>query len=94
MTATRAEFLATVLPPALELATAYTQSEHDPALFIETMRRVVGESLQAEDPLTATGQLLFGLSALCGILLDEMAERAGIDRAAVLAEVHRLYLTP
>ena len=94
MTAAKADFLATVLPPALELATAYTQSEQDPALFIETMRRVVGESLQAQDPLAATGQLLFGLSALCGILLDDLAERAGVDRAAVLAEVHRLHLTP
>ena len=66
------------------------------ALFIETMRRVVGESMQAEDPVTATAQLLFGLFALCGlcgILLDDLAERAGVDRAAVLAEAHRLNLT-
>jgi hypothetical protein len=94
MTPTRAEFLAVMLPPALELATAYTQSEHDPALFIDTMRRVVGESLHTDDPSTATAQLLFGLSALCGILLDDLAENTATDRAAVLADVHRRYLTP
>ncbi|GAA1772539.1 hypothetical protein [Luedemannella helvata] len=90
--APREEFLATVLPPALELATAYAASEGDPALFVTTMRRVVDESMQATDPSTATAQLLFGMSALCGILLDDLADHEGTDRAAVLAQVHRLYL--
>jgi hypothetical protein len=35
----------------------------------------------------------FGLSALSGILLEEVAEATGRDQAQVLADIHRGYLT-
>lgn len=38
--------------------------------------------------------LPYDYGALEPILLDDLAEHAGTDRAAVLAEAHRLYLTP
>ena len=90
----REQFIATVLPPALELATAYTASEDDPALFVTTMRRVVSDSMTTSDPTTATAQLLFGMAALTGILLDDLCQQSGRDRTDVLAEIHRLYLVP
>jgi hypothetical protein len=85
--------VATVLPAALELTTAYGAAADDPGLFWETMRRVVGESLTGADPARAVAELLFGLSALSNLLLDELAEHTGQNRADVLAEVHRSYLS-
>lgn len=90
----RDEAMAAVLPAALELTTAYTAATDDPSLYWETMRRVVGESLTGADPATAIAQLVFGLSALSGILLDHLADETGRDRAAVLAEIHRAHLAP
>ncbi|BCB77181.1 hypothetical protein GCM10022251_57300 [Phytohabitans flavus] len=85
--------IAAVLPAALELTTAYTAASDDPSLYWQTMRRVLGESMDGADPATAMAQLIFGLSALSGILLDDLAEHTGQDRAALLAEIHRAYLT-
>ena len=90
--ANREELVAAVLPPAMELATAYTASGDDPALFWDTMRRAVADT-GAADPVTGTAQLLFGLSALSGILLDQLAKVSGQDKAFVLAQIHRLYLS-
>ncbi|BCB88831.1 hypothetical protein Psuf_061440 [Phytohabitans suffuscus] len=85
--------MAAVLPAALELTTAYTAAGDDPSLYWEAMRRVLGESLDGVDPATAMAQLIFGLCALSGILLDQLAEQTGQDRAGLLAEIHRVYLT-
>jgi len=84
------EALALVLPAALELTTA---AAGDPGLYWQTMRRVVGESLDGADPGRAVAQLLFGLSALNSILLDDLAATTGRDRAAILADLHRRYLS-
>jgi len=56
------------------------------------MRRVVGESLDGADPGRAIAQLLFGLSALNSILLDDLATATSRARATILTEVHRRYL--
>jgi hypothetical protein len=89
--ANREELIAAVLPPAMELATAYTAADDDPALFWDTMRRAVHDA-GADDPAAGTAQLLFGLSALSGILLDRIADLTGQDKSHVLAEIHQLYL--
>jgi hypothetical protein len=85
--------LATLLPPALELMTAFTASEDDPGFFWATMQRVVGESLTGADPGRAVAELVFGQAALAGILLDQLAEHTGTDRVSLLNQIHRTYLT-
>jgi hypothetical protein len=88
-----AEALAAVLPGALELMTAYTSSGSDPRFFWEAMRRVVGDSLTGADPARAVAELLFGLSAVGGILLDQLAEAGERSPDEVLQDLHRQYLT-
>ncbi len=84
---------AAVLPAALELTTAYACAGDEPDLYWQTMRRVVGESLSGADPAQAMAELLFGLSALSSILLDDLARLTGRGPAEVLAELHRTYLS-
>jgi hypothetical protein len=88
-----AEALAAVLPAALELMTAYTSSGADPRFFWEAMRRVVGESLTGADPARAIAELLFGLSAVGGILLDQLAGAVERSPNELLQDLHREYLT-
>jgi hypothetical protein len=85
--------LAAVLPPALELMTAYTSSGTDPRFFWDAMRRVVGDSLTGADPARAVAELLFGLSAVSGILLDQLAEAGDRSPGELLQDLHRDYLT-
>ena len=87
-----AEALAAVLPPALELMTAWTEAGEDPRFFWEAMRRVVGDSLTGADPGRAVAELLFGLSALGGILLDQLAETGERSQAQLLQQLHHTYL--
>ncbi|BCJ63957.1 hypothetical protein [Polymorphospora rubra] len=91
--ATPDELVAALLPPALELTTAYVTSDADPSLYWEALHRVVGESLTGAEPGRAVAELLVGLSALAGLLLDQLAEAGDRDRTQVLAELHRTYLT-
>jgi len=92
MSAGREEMLAGVLPPALEVMTAFTQSSEDPGFFWQAVQRVLGDPLDGGDPGEALARLTFGLSALSGILLEEIAEATGRDQAQVLADIHRGYL--
>ena len=86
--------LAEILPPALEVMTAFTQSRDDPAFFWQAIERVLGEPRDGTDPAGALTGLAFGLSALSGILLQEAADATGRDPAQVLADIHRAYLAP
>jgi len=88
----RQEMLAGVLPPALEVMTAFTQSGEEPGFFWQAIRRVLGDPLDGGDPGETLARLTFGLSALSGILLEEVAEATGRDQAQVLADIHRGYL--
>ncbi len=92
----RDEVLAAVLPPALELTAAFALSSDDPlagaTLYWETVRRIVEEALRDADPSRAIAELLFGLSALAAILLDELAASTGRDRGEVLTTLQRTYL--
>jgi len=88
----REEMIAGVLPPALEVMTAFTQSGEDPGFFWHAVQRVLSDPLDGGDTGEALARLAFGLSALSGILLDEVAEATGRDQARVLADIHRGYL--
>ena len=84
--------IAGMLPPALEVMTAFTQSRDDPSFFWQAVQRVIGEPLGGGDPAEAMAGLTFGLSALSGILLEQVAEATGRDQLQVLADIHRSYL--
>ena len=92
VSAGREEMLAGVLPPALEVMTAFTQSGEDPGFFWAAVQRVLGDPLEGGDPSETVARLTFGLSALSGILLAETAETTGRDQAQVLADIYRGYL--
>ncbi len=88
----RDEILAGVLPPALEVMTAFTQSGDDPAFFWHAVQRVINEPLDGGEPTEALAKLTFGLSALSAVLLQEVAEATGRDQTQVLTDIHRSYL--
>ena len=92
MSKDREKMLAGVLPPALEVMTAFTQSDEDPEFFWAAVERVLGDPLDGGEPGETLARLTFGLSALSGILLEEIAEVTGRDQAQVLADIHRGYL--
>lgn len=90
------ELMHTVLPPALEVLTAWSiaESDHDPSVFHHAMDRVLGDAARSEEPLRGLAQMMFGLSSLSGILLDELARRSDRSHGEVLQEVHHRYLKP
>lgn len=90
------ELLHTVLPAALEVLTAWSiaETEADPSVFRQAMDRTIGEVVSAPDPLRGLAEMLFGLSSLSGILLDELAQVTGRSRGEVLHAVHLRYLDP
>jgi hypothetical protein len=90
------ELLHTVLPPALEVLTAWSiaKTEADPSVFRQAMDRTIGEAASAPDPLRGLAEMIFGLSSLSGILLDELAQTTGRSRGEVLHAVHLRYLDP
>ena len=73
------QLLQAVLPPALEVLTAWSiaEIEADPSVFHQAMDRALGDAAAAPDPLRAPAQMMFGLSSLSGILLDELAQITG-----------------
>jgi cyanophycinase-like exopeptidase len=85
-----------VLPPALEVLTAWSiaETEADPSVFRQAMDRTIGEAVSAQDPLRRLAEMMFGLSALSGILLDELAQATGRSCGEVLQAVHLRYLDP
>ena len=72
--------------------TAFTQSCDDPGFFWQAIQRVLGEPREGGDPGETLAGLTFGLSALSGILLEEVDAATGRDQAQVLADIHRSYL--
>lgn len=85
-----------MLPPALEVLTAWSIAEldADPAVFHQAMDRAIGDAAESPDPLRGLAQMMFGLSSLSGILLDELADATGRSHSEVLHGVHRRYLDP
>jgi hypothetical protein len=92
VSAGRDEMLAGVLPPALEVMTAFTQAGEDPGFFWHAVERVLGDPLDGSDAGETLARLTFGLSALSGILLEEVARATGRDQVQILADIHRGYL--
>jgi hypothetical protein len=90
------ELLHTVLPPALEVLTAWSiaETEADPSVFRQAMDRTLSDAAGAQDPLRGLAEMMFGLSSLSGILLDELAEATGRSHGEVLRAVHLRYLDP
>lgn len=88
------ELMHTVLPPALEVLTAWSiaATEADPSVFRQAMDRTLSDAAGAQDPLRGLAEVMFGLSSLSGILLDELAEATGRSRGEVLHAVHLRYL--
>ncbi|HET9256463.1 MAG TPA: hypothetical protein VFO16_14860 [Pseudonocardiaceae bacterium] len=85
-----------VLPPALEVLTAWSiaETEADPSVFRQAMDRVIADAALTRDPLRGLAEAIFGLSALSGILLDELAQATGWSRGEVLHGIHLRYLDP
>ncbi len=81
-----------VLPEALEVMTAFTQSRDDPGFYWQAVQRVLADATETNDPALPVTRLTFGLSALAGILLDDLSAASGQEPASILAEVHRRYL--
>nr|MDT0663681.1 hypothetical protein [Micromonospora sp. DSM 115978] len=83
------------LPVAIEIMTAYTDSAHDPEFFWQSVQRVMTDSSGRSDPASAVADLVLGLSTLCGITLDHLAERSGPQTGPrdVLAAIQRAYVT-
>ncbi len=92
MTAEPDRVLGAVLPQALEVMTAFTQSRGDPAFYWDAIARVLADAESADDNATPVARLTFGLSALAGILLDDLSAASGQEPAQILADVHRRYL--
>ncbi|MGH3916256.1 MAG: hypothetical protein ACRDTC_23040 [Pseudonocardiaceae bacterium] len=90
------ELMHTVLPPALEVLTAWSiaETDEDPAVFHQTIHRAIGDAARCGDPVRGLAQMMFGLSALAGILLDELGRASGRSHCEVLQAVHHRYLNP
>jgi hypothetical protein len=90
------ELLHTVLPPALEVLTAWSiaETEADPTVFRHAMNRAFGDAAGSRDPWRGFADMMFGLSSLSGILLDDLAEATGRPRGELLHAVHLRYLDP
>lgn len=87
------DVLHAVLPPALEIMTAWASAESDdPALFSHALHRVLADAMNAPDPGEAMVEAMFGMSSLSGILLDELTASTGRSREQVLREIHARYL--
>ena len=91
----REEMLAALLPPALEVMTAWSLAEDgQPREFTDAMNRVVGDIATAADPQREMSRFLFALTSLSGILLDRLADRYDTDRRQVLQAVRERYVDP
>jgi hypothetical protein len=90
------ELLHTVLPPALEILTAWSiaETEADPSVFHQAMNHTLSETTSTQDPLQGLAEMIFGLSSLSGIPLDELAQVTSRSHGEVLHAVHLRYLDP
>ena len=90
------ELMRAVLPPALEMLTAWSiaETDGDPSVFHHAMDRTIGDAARSDEPLRGLAQMMFGLSSLSGILLDELARVSDRSHSDVIQAVHHRYLNP
>lgn len=90
------ELMHMVLPPALEVLTAWSIAETDgnPSVFHCAMDRTISDAAHSDEPLRGLAQMMFGLSSLSGILLDELARVSQRSHSEILQAVHHRYLNP
>ena len=90
------ELLRAVLPPALEVLTAWSiaEADRDPSVFHQAMDRTLGDVTRSDQPVRGLAEMIYGLSALSGILLDELARGSDRSHSEVLQAVHHRYLNP
>lgn len=90
------ELMHAVLPAALEVLSAWSiaETEADPTVFRQAMDRTIGDAVSAAEPLRGLAEVIFGMSSLSGILLDELAGVTGRSHGEVLHAVHLRYLDP
>jgi len=74
---------------AVELVAAWTHVGNDPGFFWEAVERVMSDICSPAEPEWLAA-LIFGLSSLGGILLDQLAGRSGQDPAEVLGAIAAL----
>jgi hypothetical protein len=87
------QMVAAVLPPAIEVMTAFTQSGDDPGFYWHAVQRVLTDGAAGGDTARATAELTFGLSALAGILLEDLARTTGRAPTEILSDLHRHYVS-
>ncbi len=75
-------------------AWSIAETEADPSVFHQAMDRTIGDAVGTRDPMRGLAEMIFGLSSLSGILLDELAGVTCRSRGEVLHAVHRRYLGP
>ena len=92
MSGGRDRLMSEVLPPALEVMTAFSQSDNDPSFYWQAVQRVLADTRGRPPGADPVAQLTFGLTALAGILLDDLSASSGREPVHILAELHRRYL--
>jgi hypothetical protein len=81
------------LPPALELLTAWSIGENGEAEFFDqALDRAVADALRTDDPTRNTAEILFGLSTVAGLLLEELASATGRTHSQVLNALHNQHV--
>jgi hypothetical protein len=76
------------LLPAVELVTAWTHAGDDPRFYWDAVQRVMSDVTAPDADPHALAQLIFGLSSLGGILLDQVARFSEQDPAVVLSAIN------
>ncbi len=92
MTAGRDQLMCEVLPPAIEVMTAFGQSGDDPGFYWQAVQRVLADAHDGPPRADPVARLTFGLTALAGILLDDLSANSGRAPGQILADLHRRYL--
>jgi hypothetical protein len=80
------------LLPAVELVSAWTHAADDAEFYWRAVERVMADITSPTAKPEALAELVFGLSSLGGILLDQLAATRGSDAVAVLAAIHTAHI--
>jgi hypothetical protein len=79
---------------AIELVAAWSHGADDPGLYWSAVERVMRDVTAPGASAGALAELIYGLSALGGILLGELAAQQRTDPAALLRAVNLAHHGP